>query len=299
MLQKDRHDPIALVSVLGHELKNMLSTVVGFSELMLTQELPHEQQVEYLQLLRDEGLRATRFLHDMLDLERLESGSVAPRLRPTDVRELLAACVAVAAADPSHPVSLSCPSHLPPVLVEPDRVHQVLGNLIANARAYSPAGGPISLEARAWGAMVEVSVIDQGLGIPPEALPRVFDRFYRVDSPRHRRVRGTGLGLTISRQIVDAHGGYLWAESAGLGCGARFSFTLPVAPPRSWHDQRYVPGRRWQPPRTQPASAHPASFASSSSSTMTRPPNSWSASTSAAQVPRGRGSRIRRPWTRP
>jgi signal transduction histidine kinase len=229
MPPRDRCAEIEVFSLLGHELKNLLATFVGFSELLLNEELPVEQQREYLETMRDEGLRATRLLHELLDLERMESGLIRPHVRPTDLRSLLLTGAAVAASDPAHPVVLECPTNLPSVLAEPDRVQQVLANLLANARTYSPDGGEIRLAARSYGALVEVSVSDRGLGIPREALPHLFDKFYRVDSPGHSGIRGTGLGLAICRQIIEAHGGYIWAESDGLGTGARFLFTLPAA----------------------------------------------------------------------
>jgi CheY-like chemotaxis protein len=102
--------------------------------------------------------------------------------------------------------------------------------LIGNARKYSPRGGLIRLEAGLLDGQVCISVQDQGLGLPAAALPRLFEKFYRIDNSDRREIAGTGLGLAISRRIVEGHGGRIWAESAGLGAGARFSFTLPIAP---------------------------------------------------------------------
>ncbi|HYY88955.1 MAG TPA: HAMP domain-containing sensor histidine kinase, partial [Chloroflexota bacterium] len=268
------------LSQLGHELKNLLATVLGFTELLLNEQLPVDQQREYLELIRQEGQRGVRLLHELLDLQRLESGQARPRVRPTDVRDLLVFGAAVAASDPAHPVGLDCPASLPPVLAEPDRIQQVLANLVANARAYSPNGAEIRIAARSWGAMVEVSVTDQGLGIPPEALPRLFDKFYRVSSPSHAAIRGSGLGLAICRHIIETHGGVIWAESAGLGRGARIAFTLPVvARPR---------------PRS---SARPAACAQAGRSVPTRaaPPLPWS---SQPAVQGGReGAGLHRSWS--
>ena len=108
-------------------------------------------------------------------------------------------------------------------------MQQVLSNLLGNARKYSPDGGTIVLSAREVDDAVEIAVTDQGLGIPPEALPRLFEKFFRVDNLDRREIRGTGLGLAIVKQIVEVHGGRVRAESAGLGHGTRLSFTLPIA----------------------------------------------------------------------
>src|SRR5262249_44136885 len=108
-------------------------------------------------------------------------------------------------------------------------IQQVLANLLSNARKYSPQGGAIEVSARAEKDSVTIAVQDHGLGIPAEALPRLFEKFYRVDNSDRRSIKGTGLGLAIVKQLVDAHGGRVWAESAGPGEGARFVFTLPCA----------------------------------------------------------------------
>jgi CheY-like chemotaxis protein/anti-sigma regulatory factor (Ser/Thr protein kinase) len=116
-------------------------------------------------------------------------------------------------------------------LVQADevRVEQALSNLLSNARKYSPAGGTIRLAAVQRGGFVEVSVADEGLGIPRQALGRVFEKFYRVDSEDRRGIRGTGLGLAVVRELVQAQGGQIGVESEGAGKGTRFWFTLPVA----------------------------------------------------------------------
>src|SRR5207237_3274027 len=116
-----------------------------------------------------------------------------------------------------------------PVSADADQVLQVLANLLSNARKFSPRGGEVTLTARARPGMVEVSVRDRGLGLPPEAVPRLFEKFYRVDNSDRREIKGTGLGLAICQQIVAAHGGRIWAESDGLGHGSRFILTLPLA----------------------------------------------------------------------
>jgi signal transduction histidine kinase len=227
ILTVQQPDPL---SVLGHEMRNLIATFVGFSELLLSQDWPPEKQREYLETMRDEGVRVSQFLNELLDLQHMENVGVAMTPRPVDVAALLRFAADVARHDPRHPIRLDVPEHMPLALADADRVQQVLANLLANARKFSPRGGPIRLASRVADDRVEVSVEDSGVGIPPESLEHVFDKFYRVQSLLHRNVRGTGLGLAICRQIVDAHNGRIWAESAGLGQGARFCFVLPLAP---------------------------------------------------------------------
>jgi len=218
-------DPVA---VLGHEVRNLVATFLGFTELLLNHDWPPERQREYLETMRDEGVRVSQFLNDLLDLQRMEAGAAAVKPRQVDLGQLLRCAAAVAAHDREHPVLLDCPDDLPAARAEPDRIQQVLANLVSNARKYSPKGGQIRLSSRAAGGFLVVSVEDSGLGIPQDALDQVFEKFFRLQGLSHRSIRGTGLGLAICRQIIEAHGGRIWAESAGLGHGARFSFTLPI-----------------------------------------------------------------------
>jgi signal transduction histidine kinase len=224
----DFPDPDPL-SVFGHEVRNLIATFVGFSELLLTQEWAPEKQREFLETMRNEGVRVSQFLNELLDLQRMEAGATPLNVRRTDMTSLLRFARDVAGHDPKHPVTLDLPSELPEAMVEPDRVQQVLANLLSNARKYSPGGGPIRLSAHVVGSQLEVSVSDHGVGIPKENLERIFDKFFRVTGLAHRDIRGTGLGLAISRQIVEAHGGHIWAESRGVGHGAQVRFTLPLA----------------------------------------------------------------------
>jgi signal transduction histidine kinase len=176
-------------------------------------------------------MRVSQFMQKLLDLEQMEGGGLKNSLkpRPVDIGMLLVYAETIAAHDPSHPVSLRCPPNLPAALAEPDRVQQVLANLLSNARKYTPKGGQIEISAHAVRQTIEISVQDDGIGIPSEALPHVFEKFFRVNSPRHRTIPGSGIGLAICREIVGAHGGRIWVESEGEGRGTRFTFSLPMA----------------------------------------------------------------------
>jgi len=218
-----------LVSVVSHELRTPLASLVGFAELLLSREFPELQRRQFLQTMLQEGQRLTSLINDFLDLQRIESGNQEVVPLVSTLPPLLHAAAQAAGADPLCPIQVELSDDLPPVLVDPDRLRQILGNLLSNARKYSPSGGAIRLTARRDAAMVEIAVQDQGLGLPAEALPQLFRRFYRVDSSDRRAIRGTGLGLAISHKLVEAQGGRLWAESAGPGQGATFRFTVPIA----------------------------------------------------------------------
>lgn len=218
-----------LVSVVSHELRTPLASIVGFAELLLTREWPERQRREFLETILHEGWRLTALTNDFLDLQRLASGQMELKPRAADLLPLLEKAVASLGPDEVRPIVVDAPETLPSVQADPDRLHQILLNLLSNARKYSPAGGDIQLWARATGeGTVEVGVRDHGLGIPSEALPRLFSKFYRVDSADRQTIAGTGLGLAICKELVEAQGGQISVESAGEGQGATFRFTIPV-----------------------------------------------------------------------
>jgi two-component system phosphate regulon sensor histidine kinase PhoR len=180
----------------------------------------------------------TLMVQELLDLSRIESGELAPVLNPVPVEDLL-----VEAVDRLRPqaeragidLSVDLPDGLPLVLADHEKIGRVLSNLIHNATKFTPSGGSIVVGARATGDQVTMSVADNGVGISPQDLPRIFERFYKVDSARsgigpRQASSGTGLGLAIAKHIVQSHHGSIWAESRP-GQGARFFFTLPVASP--------------------------------------------------------------------
>lgn len=218
------------VATVSHELRTPLASLLGFSELMLTRTLPEEKTREFLGIIHRESQRLNTLINDFLDLQRIESGRVSYTLEPLDLAGLVREMAALFANDAQHPLTLDLPEDLPPPLGDRDRIRQVLQNLLSNAVKFSPAGGEIVIAARATGdGGVEVSVSDHGLGIPAEALPKLFGKFYRVDSSDRREIGGTGLGLALCKEIITAHQGRIWVESR-LGAGTTFRFTLPVEP---------------------------------------------------------------------
>ncbi|TAK21551.1 MAG: hybrid sensor histidine kinase/response regulator [Chloroflexota bacterium] len=217
-----------MVSVVSHELRTPLSSIVGFAELLQTREYGEAEQREFLAIIVDESNRLSALINDFLDMQRIESGREFVRPVPTEVLPLLQRAAAAAGDDPQRPILVETPGTLPLVLADLDRVQQVLANLLSNARKYSPSGGEVRLSARLVDGTVELSVTDHGLGIPPEALPRLFGKFYRVDNADRREIKGTGLGLAICQKLVAAHGGRIWVESGGQPQGSCFRFTLPL-----------------------------------------------------------------------
>ncbi len=226
-VEKTRRDFIANVS---HELRTPLTSIVGYTETLLDAP-PAAGGREFLQVIHNNAARMTRLTEDLLTLARVESGELKLALEPLApaeaVREAVAAYRARAqAAGVALEISLA---DTPEIRADRDAVQQVLANLIDNALRYAADGGRVVVGATGAGPAVEFYVRDFGPGIASEHLPRLFERFYRVDRDRSRESGGTGLGLAIVKHIVLNHGGTVRAESA-LGHGTTFYFTLPAAP---------------------------------------------------------------------
>jgi PAS domain S-box-containing protein len=219
-----------LVSTVSHELRTPLTSLRGFAELMLEREFPPEKQHEFLTVIHNASLRLTNLINDFLDLQRLESGHHTYDFRSVDLGEVLRETVTLFAhEDRHHTLRLVLPPSLPPVRADADRLRQVLSNLLSNAVKFSPQGGEVTLGARLEGRKkVVVWVADQGVGISPEEMHKLFSKFFRIDNTETRSIGGTGLGLALVKEIVEAHGGQVWAESTS-GQGSTFFFTLPTA----------------------------------------------------------------------
>jgi PAS domain S-box-containing protein len=218
-----------LVSTVSHELRTPLTSLRGFAELMLKREFPPAKQREFLSVIHGESLRLTTLINDFLDLQRIESGRQAYDFTATDLAELFRHSVAVFSGVQSpHSFRLNLPVAFPFVRADKDRLQQVFANLVSNAVKFSPAGDVVTLGAHEQGSEAVVWVSDQGVGIPTEAIPRLFNKFFRVENQDTRRIGGTGLGLALVKKIIEAHGGRVWVESTE-GCGSTFFFTLPLA----------------------------------------------------------------------
>ncbi|HET7590732.1 MAG TPA: HAMP domain-containing sensor histidine kinase [Solirubrobacterales bacterium] len=218
----------------SHELRSPLTSVQGFAELlMLDKDSLTPRQRETVEIILDNCRHLVRLLNDLLDLARSDAGRLAIRPQPTEVAPLIEDVVRTMRAQTqaaSQTLSEDVQPQLPLIDVEPDRIRQILVNLITNAHEYSPEGASIGVAARAGAAEVEISVIDNGPGIPAEQLEHIFERFTRGDAGLTQRVGGTGLGLAISKSLVELHGGSIAAESAP-GEGSTFRMRLPIAAP--------------------------------------------------------------------
>jgi len=218
-----------MVSMVSHEMRTPLASIVGFTELLVTRKVTPEQRHDYLGIMLQEGRRLTALINDFLDLRRIEGGHLTMRYAPADIKALIKRSVALIADPTGTPIQIRVPEDMPLVRIDGDSIFRVVANLLSNARKYSPNGGAIIVGAGVVADMVEVYVEDEGLGIPADALQHVFRRFFRVDNPDRNGIKGTGLGLAICKNIVEAHGGTIRVRSEGLGKGSLFSFTVPLA----------------------------------------------------------------------
>ncbi len=220
-----------LIGDVSHELRTPLTAIKGSMEGLMDGVLPATQ--ETYQQIHAEADRLNRLVDDLQELSRVESHAYQLELRPVEVAALVrtvAKRLASQAESKRISLDLELAPDLPRVLADEDRAVQVLTNLTGNALQYTPENGTVTIAARRMNQEVQVSIQDTGIGIPPEHLPHIFDRFYRADKSRSRRSGGgSGIGLTIARALVEAHGGRIWAESAGEGQGSTLTFTLPVA----------------------------------------------------------------------
>ena len=217
----------------SHELRSPLTSVQGFAELlMLDKESLTPRQVETVEIILDNCRHLVRLLNDLLDLARSDAGRLAVKLAPTELPPLIDEVVRTLRAQTeaaNQSLSEEIEPGIPPISAEPDRIRQILVNLLTNAHEYSPEGAVIEVRARVLGDEVEISVTDNGPGIPENQLEHIFERFVRGDAGLTQRVGGTGLGLAISKSLVELHGGTIEAESTP-GRGSTFRFRLPLRP---------------------------------------------------------------------
>jgi signal transduction histidine kinase len=218
-----------LVSNVSHELRTPLASVLGFSSLMLDRELPPDEMRRYLEVIRTEARRLAELLNDLLDIQRIEQGTIELRIDEVDLNDLLAAQVTLYSAQSAdHELRLDASDDELVVYGDRDRLAQVIGNLLSNAIKYSPEGGVVEVSASLVGEDAWIWVRDEGLGIPADNQQRIFTKFFRGDVGRERGISGTGLGLVLARQIVEAHGGEIGFESKA-GSGSTFWLQVPAA----------------------------------------------------------------------
>lgn len=227
-LDQMRRDFVANVS---HELKTPLTTIISYVETLLDGALEdHTLAGTFLTTVHEEADRMNRLVKDLLMLTTLDHQQEKRKMQMVYMDELVvevADRIVVTARNNGQRLSTNLPEEVPAVVANRDQIEQLLVNIVSNALKYTPSGGEISISVQTLEREVAVVVQDTGIGIPKEDLPRLFERFYRVDKARSRQLGGTGLGLSIAQQIVESHEGRIWVESE-LGKGTAVTFTLPV-----------------------------------------------------------------------
>jgi signal transduction histidine kinase len=222
-----------LISTLAHEMRTPLTSIKGYSTALLMEEASFDPgtEKEFLQIIDEECDVLQDLIHDLLESSIIDAGLLKLEHQPVMLLRLANSVVDdMSHRTRKHRFLVDFPDHFPIVDADPRRVEQVLRNLLDNAVKYSPQGGLVVVRGEVDEGEVVISVADQGVGIAPEHLNRLFEKFFRVESGLGRHVVGSGLGLPIARTIVESHGGRIWAESQ-VGEGSTLYFTLPLRGP--------------------------------------------------------------------
>lgn len=222
------------VSSVSHELRSPLSAIDGYCDYLLdglAKNYTKEKQEKSLRIIKDATIRLTNFINNILDVAKMKAGKFELRRTPVNVKDLAHEIVSLfesLAANQQKTLVVDDREMLPPVDGDPEKIKQVITNLIGNALKFTKEGSRITVGARlASPQFVEMWIADTGVGMPQEALGKIFDKFYQVKESDMKKPKGTGLGLAIVAEIVKLHGGKIWAESVP-GEGSTFRFTLPV-----------------------------------------------------------------------
>ncbi len=223
------------VANMSHELRTPLNAIIGFSELLIegiAGDLQPKQH-EYVQHVLEAGRHLLTLISDVLDLSKVEAGRMEISREPVELRsvcELVHNTVLPLVAKSGVLLTVSIPADLPPLSADPLRLRQILYNLLSNAIKFTPHGGHVSVQARALGNMVEIAVRDTGIGMRNEDLPRLFQEFEQVTAQGQERGGGTGLGLALTKRLVELHGGSISVQSQP-GAGSLFAVSLPIHAP--------------------------------------------------------------------
>lgn len=224
---------VDFVANASHELRTPLSTLIGYAETLREQadEIDPATRDRFLTVVHDEARRMQRVVEDLISLSRIEAEKFTEPTEALDLEPLIEQAVEsarVMAEDRNSEIVYNVDAALPPIAADRSQILQLLDNLIANALRYGEPGTPVGVTARAEGPMVHLSVVDKGEGIASEHIPRLTERFYRVDTSRSRSLGGTGLGLSIVKHIVERHRGRLTIDSE-VGIGTTIHVLLPAA----------------------------------------------------------------------
>lgn len=225
-LDRLRNDFIAMVV---HDIRSPNAIVIGFLEILRTnwRDFPDDQIDELLSKGVDSARQVARIVSDMLTVAKLEAREFTFDVQSVDLTQCIYRTVAAVTEATSRTIDVEVPGNLPRVTADEARQMQILNNLLTNAIKFSSPESAVSVTAVASGGEVVVGVRDEGIGIPTAEIPRLFRRFTRVDDPSHRDVKGTGLGLYISKGLVEGQGGRIWVDSE-VGRGSEFNYTVPI-----------------------------------------------------------------------
>jgi len=230
-----------LLANISHELRTPLASIKGYATMLLDYDrrLKRDEKREFLETIDKNTDRLVELIEQLLDMSRLNTGILTIDKAPATINKMCREVIAEAQVrSPAHRIILELPVRLPRVNVDARRIRQVLENLIGNAIKYSEAGTEVTVTARRAGRELLVSVTDQGVGIPEKDLPRVFERMFHAQPRQIPGVGGVGLGLSICKGIVEAHGGRIWIESEEEK-GTKCFFTLPLyTQPGDSHDKK-------------------------------------------------------------
>jgi signal transduction histidine kinase len=215
----------------SHELRTPLTAILGWVRMLSGENMAREEHSRAIAAIERNARSQTRLIDDLLDVSRAINGKLRIEARPVNVADVLLGVVetfrpALGAKDIQFESAID--PDVGAIIADSDRLQQIAWNLLSNAIKFTPAGGTVSVRLRRVAAEVELTVTDNGAGIPPEFLPHVFERFRQADAGSRRRYGGMGLGLAIVRHLVELHGGTVAVESTGLGHGATFRVLLPV-----------------------------------------------------------------------
>ncbi|MGW8319871.1 MAG: sensor histidine kinase, partial [Candidatus Promineifilaceae bacterium] len=219
-----------VMAALSHELRTPLAAIKGYATALMLEEVawPEEKRYEFLRLIDQETDNLEGMISDMLDSSLIDVGQLEIELQPLRMAHMAEEIAEeMLRHTEAHRFIIDFPPDFPIVDADPRRIRQVLRNIIDNAIKYAPHGGLIVIRGEVRPADVVVSISDQGVGISPEDLIPLFDKYFRVKAPTGYHVAGTGLGLPVSRAIVEAHGGRIWAEST-VGEGTTLYFSIPL-----------------------------------------------------------------------
>ncbi|TCN28031.1 ATP-binding protein [Mesobacillus foraminis] len=215
------------VSTVSHELRTPLASILGFTELMINRDLKAERQKKYLNTIYQEAKRLTALINDFLDVQRMEAGKQTYEKNYLNLLEVIDKVIDLQQINaPNHKIELESDFKVVQVLGDREKLGQAFTNLVSNAVKYSPSGGNVTVTVKAENNKVLVSVKDEGLGIPEDAMANLFTKFYRVDNSDRRKIGGTGLGLAIVQEIIKAHEGEIHVNSQ-YGKGSTFTVILP------------------------------------------------------------------------